>query len=81
MKGEYVVRPPGTPHEVHIEGGEFRLDIVDSTAPVNERRWRIILKNGVFQLVLINDAGSEHRVLHIQRQGTGFDVTRGGAPL
>lgn len=60
--------------EVHTEGGEFRLDIVDDTASVNEKRWRIVLKGHVFQLVLFDDAGNEYRGLQIERRGTQPDV-------
>lgn len=62
--------------EVHTEGGEFRLDIVDDSARVNEKRWRVVLRGGVFQLVLFDDAGNEYRGLQIERTGTQYDVFR-----
>lgn len=67
--------------EVHTEGGEFRLDIVDDDAPVDERHWRITIKNHVFQLVLIDDAKSVHNCLSIERTGTRPNITRGGEQL
>lgn len=66
-------RTPPVP-EVHTEGGEFRLDIVDDAARVNEKRWRIVLKSGVFQLVLFDDAGNMYNGLQIERRGTQPDV-------
>lgn len=67
--------------EVHTEGGEFRLDIVDDSASANEKRWRIVLKDRVFQLVLFDDCGNEHRCLSIERTGTQPNVIRGGEQL
>lgn len=64
--------------EVHTEGGEFRLDIVDDSASADEKRWRIVLKNNVLQIVLINDTGNEHRCLSVERVGTTPDIVRGG---
>lgn len=55
--------------EVHTEGGEFRLDIVDDHASVNERRWRIVLKNGALQVMLMDDIGNQRRALQIERVG------------
>lgn len=60
--------------EVHTEGGEFRLDIVDDTASANEKRWRIVLKGHVFQLVLFDDAGNMYTGVQIERRGTQPDV-------
>lgn len=60
--------------EVHTEGGEFRLDIVDDHARTGEKRWRIVLRNGVLQIVLFDDAGNEYRGLQIERRGTQPDV-------
>lgn len=67
--------------EVHTEGGDFRLDLIDDSAPINERRWRIVLKDRVFQLVLFDDAGNEHRTLQIERRGTTPEIVRGGPQL
>jgi hypothetical protein len=72
---------PMTVPEVHTGGGEFRLDIVDDEAPANEKRWRIVLKNHVFQLVLIDDAKSVHNCLSIERTGAQPNVIRGGEQL
>lgn len=55
--------------EVHTEGGEFRLNIVDDSASANEKRWRIVLKNGVLQIVLLDDIGNQCRALQIERTG------------
>lgn len=60
--------------EVHTEGGEFRLDIVDDSALVNERRWRIVLKNHVLQIVLFDDAGNMYKGVQIERRGITPDV-------
>lgn len=60
--------------EVHTEGGEFRLDIVDDHAKFNEKRWRIVLRNSVLQIVLFDDAGNEYRGVQIERRGTLPDV-------
>ena len=67
--------------EVHTDGGEFRLDLVDDSAPFNEKRWRIVVKDRVLQIVLFDDASNEHRCLQIERQGTTPEVIRGGQPL
>lgn len=60
--------------EVHTEGGDFRLDIVDDHAKSNEKRWRIVLRNGVLQIVLFDDAGNEYRGVQIERRGLTPDV-------
>lgn len=62
--------------EVHTEGGEFRLDIVDDNASVNERRWRIVLKNGMLQIVLFDDAGNGYRGVQIERRGLTPDISQ-----
>ena len=62
--------------EVHTEGGEFRLDIVDDAAPANQKRWRIILKNGTLQIVLFDDICNEYNGVQIERRGTTPDVHR-----
>lgn len=61
-------------HEVHTGGNEFRLDIIDDDAPVNQKRWRIVLKDEVFQVVLFDDAGNEYRGLQIERRGITPEV-------
>lgn len=67
--------------QVHTEGGEFQLDIVDDSAPANEKRWRIVLKDGTFFLMLFDDTGSEHRGLQVKREGVVMQLTRGGVQL
>jgi hypothetical protein len=68
-----VSRPIPTP-EVHTNGGVFSLDIVDDDAPVNEKRWRIMLKNGILHIVLFDDAHNMYRGVQIERRGTQPDV-------
>lgn len=64
--------------EIHTEGGLFKLDLVDDPAPVNARRWRIILGRKMLQVVLFDDAGNEYNSIQIERVGTQPQITRGG---
>ena len=68
----HTPRPPVP--EVHTEGGDFRLDIVDDSASVNERRWRIVLKNHVLHVVLLDDCANMYNGVQIERRGTTPDV-------
>lgn len=67
--------------EVHTEGGDFKLGLVDDSAPTNEKRWLIVLKDRVFQLMLFDDAGNECRTLQVHRTGTTPEIVRGGPQL
>lgn len=61
---------------VHTEGGEFRLDIVDDSASMNAKRWRIMLESGILHVILFDDSGNEYRGLQIERVGTTPNVFR-----
>lgn len=61
---------------VHTEGGEFRLDIIDDAATADNKHWRIVLRNGVLQIVLF-DQRQDYGGLQVERRGTQFDIHRG----
>lgn len=67
--------------ELHTEGAQLRLDLVDDNAAINCKRWRIVLDHGTLQVVLLDDMGNDYQTLRIKRIGTQYDVVRGGEAL
>lgn len=58
---------------VHLEGDEFRLNIIEDGRKPDECHWRIVVKNGVFQIVLFDQRG-DYRGFQIERRGNQFDI-------
>lgn len=60
---------------VHKEDADT-VQFYEDGAPLNQKCWRVSLKDGVLQIVLFDDAVNEYRGLQIERRGTQAEVFR-----